>query len=431
MAYTPDEQTSWVVRADRLVDGTGGPVIEDPVVLVEGGRITAVHQGALPEGLDVPHARQLDLAGHTLLPGLTDAHVHLNLPADGSEFETWSRESDGVFVAAAAHGARTALDAGITTLRDVGSRGSTVFDLRRAADLGRGVAPRLLVSGHPLTITGGHGHPLGGEVDGEQDLRRAVRELNKAGADWIKVIGSGGGTRGTLVHRPAFTRAELTAIAEEAHRLELKVTTHTVCAESLEDAIAAGVDGIEHGLFLVDFEHQEYSPQVAEQLAAAGIPVTSTLVVGYDVVRSVDALDEPDQEQRIQRDRWERMLGDTLEQFAKMRALGIAFISGTDAGWRFTDFDSLPDELWLMTEGGMSGVEAIHASTGLAAEVLGFADRAGSVVPGLAADLVAVAGDPLADLRRLREPTMVMQAGRLHRHDGGAAPARLPEDSDG
>ncbi|GAA2580482.1 amidohydrolase family protein [Dactylosporangium fulvum] len=415
--------TSWVVSADRLIDGTGGAVVDDPVVLVEDGRIVAVHQGRLPDGAERPGTRVLDLAGCTLLPGLTDAHVHLNLPGDGSEFETWSRESDGVFVAAADHAARIALEAGITTLRDTGSRGSTVFDLRRAAELGRGRIPRLLVCGHPLTISGGHGWPLGGEVDGVEGVRTAVRQLKKAGADWIKVIGSGGGTKGTLVHRPAFTRAELRAIADEAHRLELKVTTHTVCTESLEDALEAGVDGIEHGLFLVDFEHQEYSPRVAERLAAAGIPVTSTLVVGHDVVRSVDAIDKPDAEQRLQRDRWDRMLGDTLDQFGRMRSLGVPFIAGTDAGWRFTEFDSLPDELWLMTEGGMSAVEAVHAASGLAADVLGFADEAGRVVPGLAADLVAVAGDPLGDLRRLRDVEMVMQAGKL-RVDRGARGTR-------
>lgn len=400
---------STVIRAARLVDGTGGPAVDDPVVFVDGGRIVAVRQGSA-DGLPAD-AERLDFPGGTLLPGLTDAHVHLNLPGDGTVFERWAEEDDGVFVAAAAHAAREALLSGVTTVRDTGSRRGTAFSLRRAVTLGRGLAPRLLLCGPPVTITGGHTWPMGGEADGVEGVRRRVRELCKQGADWIKVIGSGGGTAGTLVHRPAFTREELTAIAEEAHRLDRRVTVHTVNAASLEDAIDAGVDGIEHALFLVDNSHQEYAPRVAEKLAASGIPVTSTMVVGHDIVAAVDKMADPDADHRDQRERWTRMLDDTLDQFAKLRSVGVDFISGTDAGWRFTGFTRIPDELWLMTQAGMTAAEAIHSSTGRAADVLGIAGETGRVKPGLAADLLVVGGDPLADVRALNDVRMVMRAG--------------------
>ncbi|HWG01028.1 MAG TPA: amidohydrolase family protein [Trebonia sp.] len=401
-----------IIRADKLIDGTGGAPIPDPVVVVEGDTITGVHAGRAPEGALPADAEVLDYQGCTLLPGLIDAHVHLNLPGDDTPFEDTVREPDGVLVASAAGAARVALEAGITTVRDTGGRGDTTFQLRRALELGVARGPRMLLVGQPVTITGGHTWYLGGEADGVNGVRLKVRQLAKAGADWIKVMGSGGGTLNTISYKPSFSREELTAIADEAHRLNRKVTVHCLCAEALENAVAAGVDGIEHAGFIInEAGEQVFVPEVAEKIAAAGIVVTTTLVVGYDIVTAFDDSDPVPPGKQAYLDKWKMMLEDNLEQFRKFREAGVNFIAGTDAGWRLTRFDDLPSELYLMTQGGMSALEAIRCGTSYTAEVLGIGDTVGTVKPGYTADIIAVAGDPLGDLRKLRDVRLVLQGG--------------------
>jgi imidazolonepropionase-like amidohydrolase len=406
------------IRADRLLDGSGGPPLDDAVLVAE-QTITGIYQGAVPDGVLPEGTRVLDYSGCTLLPGLIDAHVHLNLPGDGTPFEQTVTETDEVLAVAAAAAARTSLGAGILTVRDTGSRGTTAFSVRRALQLGYGEGPRMLLAGPPMTITGGHTWYLGGEADGVEGVRRKVREICKLGADWIKVIGSGGGTVNTVVHQPSFSRTELAAIVEQAHRLDRQVTVHTVCAEALDDAIACGADQIEHGLFMIDNETQGYAPEVGERLAAAGIPVTSTMVIGYDVMRRIDAMPDPTAEQKAERGRWEGMLEDTLGQFRRMREAGVRFVAGTDAGWRYTGFDSLPYELWLMTQAGLPAAQAIASATGEAADVLGVGAVTGRLRQGLAADVIAVAGNPLDDVRALTDVRFIAQGGTVRREQGG------------
>jgi imidazolonepropionase-like amidohydrolase len=207
----PAPAPTWqVVRASRLIDGTGAPAVPDPVVVVRDGSIRAVHQGRAPA--DVPaDAPVIDLPGHTLLPGFIDAHVHLVLPGDGTPFESSMREPDGVLVAIAYANAQTALAAGVTTLRDCGGRRDTTLDLRRAGRLGCASVPRLHLCGRPITITGGHCWYFGGEADGPEDLRRLVRALLKDGVDYIKIMATGGGTVGTMSWLPSFSEDELRA----------------------------------------------------------------------------------------------------------------------------------------------------------------------------------------------------------------------------
>jgi imidazolonepropionase-like amidohydrolase len=405
------------IRADRLLDGSGGPALADPVVVAD-DTIIGVYQGTAPAGV-LPHgATVLDYTGCTLLPGLIDAHVHLNLPGDGTPFEQVVAENDEVLTAAVASAAQDLVAGGVLTVRDCGSRGTTAFSVRRALQLGYKTGPRMLLSGPPITVTGGHTWYLGGEADGVDGVRRKVREVCKLGADWIKVIGSGGGTVNTVVHEPAFTREELGAIVEQAHRQGRQVTVHTTCAQAMADAISCHADQIEHGFFLTDAANQQYPPELAARLAASGIPVTSTMVVGYDVIRGVDAKPQPSPEETGERNRWERMLADILTQFRLMREAGVRFVAGTDAGWRYTAFGSLPAELWLMTEGGMTGGEAIAAATGQAADVLGLGSVTGRLAPGLAADIIAVPGNPLDDVRALGDVRLVMQAGTIRKNLG-------------
>lgn len=407
------------IRADRLIDGTGAAPVENAVLKIEDGRIAAVIPAGESAGLG--DADILDFPGCTILPGLIDTHVHLNLPGDGTILEDAMRETEGVLLATSAHSALTALRAGITTVRDLGAAGRTSIDLRRALQLGYGEGARVVACGQPITITGGHTWYFGGEADGVDNLRRKVRELCKLGADFIKVMASGGGTIGTISYKPSFSQDELDVIVEEAHALGRKATAHCLCAESIDAAIHAGFDQIEHAGFIADARgNQAFDPAVAERLARSGIPVTSTLAVGGAVLKTLQAKDELTAAEQAMLTRWIKMHGDNLAQFRTLREMGVRFVAGTDAGWRFTAFDHLPLEMALMREGGMTALEAIHAATGFAAEVIDIADEVGTLKAGLAADVIVVEGDPSADLGALERLKLVLQGGQP-RHFGKAS----------
>jgi len=409
-----------VIKADLLLDGRGGVPLPDPTVVVHGGRIAGVFQGEIPANMADDRAKVYEYPGCTILPGLIDCHVHLCHPGDGTPAEEWMRESDGVLTAAGAFSALTALDAGITTLRDCGARGDAAVSLRRSLELGHGEGPRLILCGQPITITGGHGWAFGGEADGEDGLRLKVRQLAKNGADFIKVLGSGGGTANTMSWLPAFRAAEFAAIVDEAHRLARRVTIHSLCAEASLMAIDAGVDQLEHGGFIVDSAgNQSYDPKVAERLAQTGVAVTPTLSVGGYLLQVMHAKSKLTLEEQAFTDRWERMMAANLDQLGKLHAAGVRLVAGTDAGWRFTPFDALPEEIRFMSEGGLSASEAICSGTSQAATVLGIEDQVGTVAEGFTADVIAVRGNPLDDLRRLRDIQFVMHDGQVHQ--GAAA----------
>lgn len=412
-----------VIKADRLIDGTGAAATADPVVVVSDGVVTGVFSGQAPDGTAPDDAIELDYRGCSLLPGLIDAHVHLNFPGDGTSLEESMQEMDGVLVATAASNARRALEAGITTVRDTGCRHATAFEARRALRLGYGAGANVLACGQPITITGGHTWYLGGEADGVDELRRKVRDMCKLGADAIKVMASGGGTLNTISWLPSFRPAELAAIVDEAHRLDRRVTAHCLCAQAIRSAVLAGVDQLEHAGFIVDEAgNQRFDRRVAEEVAGANVPVTSTLAVGGYVVRTMQELPDRTPAEQELLDRWNVMLDDNLSQFRQMREAGVRFVAGTDAGWRYTPIDGLPEELDLMIRGGMTGLQAINAATGYSATALGIDDHVGVVKPGMDADLLAVAGDPTVDINRLRDVRMVMQRGAVR--VAGGAPVR-------
>lgn len=403
-----------LIKVARLIDGTGSAPVENVAVLVEGGTINSIFRGPVPESAIPPETSVFTFDTGTLLPGLIDSHVHLDLPGDGTAYLDSVAEADGVLVAGATHRARLALEAGITTVRDTGARGMTTFDVRRAQQLGHCIGANLLVCGPPITITGGHTWHFGGEADGVDAVRQKVRHLAKLGADFIKVMGSGGGTPGTMSWLPSFSREELAAIADEAHRQGRRVTVHCLCAASIDYAIDAGVDQIEHAGFIVDaMGRQQLDAAVAERLAKASIPVTSTLAVGEYILATMGAEQDraPDDGAVRFLDRWKRMRENNVAQLESLHRSGVTFVAGTDAGWRRTPFDALPNEVRWLHEAGLPAMDAIVAATGGAAAALGVEQRLGAIREGLAADLLVVDGNPVEDLRTLREPRLVVQGG--------------------
>jgi imidazolonepropionase-like amidohydrolase len=406
--------TTTVIHCERLLDGSGAAPVKDAVLVVRDGKVWDVFAGRVPAAAVPDGATELRFPGCTVLPGLIDAHVHLNLPGNGVTLETACRETDGVLTATATLCARRALDAGITTVRDVGAARGTVFDVRRALELGHGTGARIAAGGQPITITGGHTWYLGGEADGVDGVRRKVRDMCKLGADFIKVMASGGGTVGTMSWLPSFSPAELAALADEAHRQGRTITAHCLCAEATDWVVEAGFDGIEHASFLVDRAgHQVFLPETAEHVARSGIPCTSTLAVGGFMLRALQAMERRSPEDEATLQRWLRMFDQNLDQFRRMREAGVTWVAGTDAGWRYTTIEGMPLELELMHQGGMPTLEAITAGTGLAARVLGLDQTLGTLRPGMIADVLVVRGNPLDDLARLGDVRMVMQGGEV------------------
>ena len=401
-----------ILRADRLLDGTGAPAMPDANLVLESGKVVDAFSGPVPEALLSAGAQVREMPGCTILPGLIDAHVHLNFPADGTSLEETMTEHEGVLVATSAFTASQALRAGITTVRDTGSVQGSVFDLRRALDLGYGTGPRILACGQPITITGGHTWYLGGEADGVDGLRKKVRSMVKLGADAIKVMASGGGTLGTMSWLPSFRAEELAALVDEAHRLGRKITAHCLCAEAISMAVDAGFDQLEHASFIVDpAANQVFDPRVADKVAAAGVAVTTTLAVSGFAVSTMVAKDNRTPAEEAFLDQWRRMRDANVAQFDQMRQAGVRFVAGTDAGWRFTRFDGLTEELELMQQGGMSALDAISAATGTSAAVLGIEDSAGTLRSGRPADVLVVGGDPVQDLSALHDVRLVLQGG--------------------
>jgi imidazolonepropionase-like amidohydrolase len=231
-----------------------------------------------------------------------------------------------------------------------------------------------------------------------------VRRLVSLGADFVKVMAAGGGTPGSLAQYPSFSLRELQVVVETAHDLGRKVSMHCIATESIDRAVAAGADLIEHASFYGTDLVPRYDPAVGERLARTGIPVTPTLQVARDLVDLDDA--NPDAAL------WRQRRETHLEIVARLRELGVPILAGSDAGWRATAFDTFWKEFDELTAAGLTPVEAVRAGTGATAQSLGLADSVGTVQPGHRADLLVVDGDLGADIGCLRNVRAVYQAGK-------------------
>lgn len=396
--------TRTILQPRWIIDGTGAPPLTDHAVVISGDLVTEVTSAQQLVRQD--HDRVIDFPESTLIPGLINNHVHLVLPGDNTPFVPWiDLQSDAALALMAAYNARTSLLSGVTTVRDCGGRGTVVIDVREAQSNGLIETARIVSCGWTLTITGGHTRHFGGEADGEDALRKMVRKAVSQGADYIKVMASGGGTPGSLSQYPSFTLSEMRVITETAHSLGRKVSAHCIALESIVNAIEAGVDLMEHGSFYGTDLIPHFDPHVAERLAKSNIPVTPTLQVNRDLV---DLLPEGPE-----RALWERRQQTQREIVRALNELGIPLLAGSDAGWRATAFDTFWKEIDELAECGLSPVAAVKAATSAVCEALGLDDRSGTVQPGKTADLAVVDGDLSADVQRLRRVSNVFLAGNM------------------
>jgi imidazolonepropionase-like amidohydrolase len=396
------------IRSARLFDGVADQLRPRPLVLVDGGRITDVDT----TGADPPQGAELvDLGQATLLPGLVDSHTHLVLDASNDPVGHLEATTDEALLADCRARARAALAAGITTVRDLGDRRFVTLRLRQelAAHPERG--PQLLVSGPPVTTPGGHCWFLGGEAAGPDGVRAAVRALADRGVDVVKVMVTGGNlTPGSVLWRSQYGPAELRAAAEEAHRAGLAITGHAHGAQGIADAVAAGFDGIEHGVFLTaDGVRQD--PAVVDQLAARGVVVSVTAAQSQPLGQPPPGM-EPGSDLARRFEEIAKQLKAMVAGVLHMRAAGVPLTMSSDAGIGLhKPHDVLPWGPQVMTSAGFSGVEALRAVTSVAADACRVGDRKGRIAPGYDADLLAVTGDPLTDPNAVREVAAVFRAG--------------------
>src|ERR671933_964043 len=385
-----------VIRAGRLIDGTGSAPRPDQAVYVEDSRIAGVGPATeIPSDADV-----VDLSGSTVLPGLIDCHVHLVFSHSAYPLGDLLVEDDQQLLLRGVAAARQALRAGITTVRDLGGRGGVTFRLRDAVASGLVPGPRILAAGSPITTTRGHRYFLGLEADGQAAVRAAARRELDSGANCLKIMATGGRmTPGTDIGRAQYTADEIRVAVDEADRARVTLAAHALGTAGIRNATEAGVNTIEHCNWLTPDGRVELDEAVAVRMAERGTAVVPTLV---PLARSAAALRE-----------------QVVSSVRRIRELGVRVVAGTDAGVSLTPFDSLPRELEiLVSEVGLSPLEAIQAATGDAAQALGIADTVGSLQPGRAADLIAVDGDPSVRIADLRAVRRVIKGGRTVVRDG-------------
>jgi imidazolonepropionase-like amidohydrolase len=387
-----------VLRAAAMFDGISPTLMAGPSVVIADGVIVAVHG---PAGPFPPGAAVIDLPGLTLMPGLVDAHLHLCFDATSDPVGHLAETGDDLLRERMAGAARRALRAGVTTVRDLGDRGYLALDLRdRGPAIGAGPLPAIVAAGPPITTPGGHCHFLGGAASGERALRAAVRERADRGVDVIKVMASGGNmTPGSLAHEPQFGVGALRAIVDEAHRHGLPVTAHAHSARSMADAVAAGVDGIEHATFMtaggVD------APEALIRAIAA-----QRTAVGWTVGR------DPGRAGTVPPQIASRMPGLGAAR-RRLYQSGAVLVPGSDAGVSpAKPHDVLryaPEDL---AAAGLSPAEVLQAMTSRAAQACGLGHRKGRIAAGFDADILAIDGNPLDDPAAIRKLRAVYIGGR-------------------
>lgn len=407
-----------IVRAPRLFSAAGTVFRHGASLWLEGSRIAGVYGHEAPPIPD--HARVLDFEDACILPGLIDSHTHLmygtgkRMGGPRSYDHVNDEDGDGLMLLRSVRNAyQHLLKAGVTSMRDLGARNRITFDLKdgASADLFRGF-PTLHVCGRAITITGGHFHFGHEEADGEAECRKSVRRLVKEGADFIKIMGSGGGTYITDNRRASFTVPELRAIADEAHRHGKPCTVHAIATESIANAVEAGIDCIEHYEFVEMDYTRKLDPAIAETMIEHDIWLSPTIQTGYRRLERMLALQEeralsPAEQEDLVYLQWKQE-GQLYVTGALYELGAQRFLMGTDA---ISEFGDYAIGLRLMAESGLPNTEVLHAATRNCAEAMGILEQVGTLEVGKTADVTIVQGDPLADIRAVERVVQVIKAG--------------------
>jgi len=401
-----------VIQAGRLIDGVGTALRQNVSILVGGDRIVGVQEGfQTPAG-----ARVIDLRTSTVLPGLIDCHTHITSEGTGNAVVKAATETPLDDAVRSTVYAKRTLEAGFTTIRNVGADGGADIALKRAIESGLVAGPRMWTARVILSITGGHGDQGGlrpdlwaaptwmdGIVDSPDDARKAVRYQHKYGADLIKITATGGVLSiGDSGDAQQFTDAEMKAIVEAANLLGMKVAAHAHGKKGIEAAIRAGVNSIEHGTYGDDESFRLFKEH--------GTYLVPTIIAGKTVAEmaTIPGHFHPSVQAKA------ATIGPLIQDmFKRAYAAGVKIAFGTDSG--VSNHGDNAREFGYMVDAGMPPMEAILAATKNAADLIGASDRIGSIQPGRFADVIAVAGNPLSSIAELRHITFVMKGGVVYK----------------
>ncbi len=383
------------LRYGTLHDGLGEPK-RNGVLLIEGDTISAVASSERPIP---PDARIIEAA--CVIPGLINSHVHLEMSGEAQTQSVFVLTTPVQRALVAAENARKTLGSGVTSVRDLGSTSSIAIDVRDAVAAGNLAGPSVIAAGRAICMTGGHGWFIGREADGPQDVRRAVREQRRDGANCIKFIATGGVlTKGAVPGTAQLSEDEMRAGVEEAHAHGMTCAAHAIGTSGIANALRAGVDSIEHG-HLVDDE----GIALFVERRAYLVP---TLAAIRCIIEGGEEGGMPDFVLRKAREIAEHATGN----LRRARAAGVTFAGGSDAGTPFNYHDGYAYELELMQSMlGMSAREALHAATVNAAALLGL--QRGTLGVGRIADLAVLSHDIESDARAFREPLLVIKGGTI------------------
>ncbi len=389
-----------------FVDGRvfigNGRVLEHATVLVEEDKIVSIRE--TDSGIDAD-TLQIPIKDAVLFPGFIDCHVHLVMDASPDPMKNVAGESSALTAIKSVKHAETTLAAGITTVRDMGGKDGIDLALKQAIASGLIKGPRVLASGRPICMTGGHGWPMGREADGPDDVRRAAREQIKAGADLVKLMATGGVLTPSVEPGCAqLTYEEMKAGIEEAHKVGKKTATHAMGSLGIMNALRAGIDSIEHGIYLTD--------EIISFMIENKVFFIPTIAAMYHIGKMGVAGGIP--KWAVQKN--EIVAPHHKESVKKAHQAGVAIAMGTDAGTPFNYHGKNLMEIPLLVRHGLSPMEALMAATGVASRVLGMENQIGTIEQGKMADLVLVKQNPLDDIDILNEPgaiIRVMKSGKF------------------
>jgi imidazolonepropionase-like amidohydrolase len=395
---------SMLITHAKFVDADLNRIVDGQDIEIDAGRISAI--GRVPKRLD---RSEIDASDCYVCAGLIDSHVHLFLDAGAEPGNTFLNSSEEELLETAAANLRLAIFSGITTVRDCGGPAELVFRVQKAVEREDLFGPRVLPAGAPITRPKGHCHFFGIEVAAPEEAARAVDKQTREGATFIKLIASGGGlTPRTRPEEADLAPEIMRATVRSAHANGLQVAAHCHAVESIVRAIEAGVDTIEHASFTGPDGMPRFDKEIAARIRDEGIVVGPTAISGIRIAQAIRAWDKGN-----------GMSGNSIarlearrDHLARFCEAGVSLIAGTDCGVTNTPFNSLPDELDEYVRAGLSRAEALAAATSASGRYLGL-PHLGRVKVGFTADLLLLSGNPLDDLRHLRNPMLVMKQGEI------------------
>ena len=395
-----------VLKADRLIDGTGSELLVNAALVIEGKKITDITSQDKLDFHPNEEITVIDSENSTIMPGFVEAHAHMHCSAEPNAYDQVTTETDEVLLMRAVEAMRSSLHSGVTTIRDLGSKNQIAFPIRKAIEDGIIKGPRLLVAGTPITTTSGHCNMFGTEADTSDEVIKAIRAQVRRGADCIKIMSTGGRfTPRSNIRAPQYPVETLIKAVKDAERLEVQVSAHCHGAAGVRNCVEAGIHNLIHCSWISEDPSKlyDYDPNVADQIAEKGLYVDPTLATGYmrqfrDTDIKID-YEAANQRYEILRDMWDR---------------GVTFVSGLDTGMahvRFGDFAYTPQ---LMVEKlDISPADTIVTCTKTTAECLGVIKETGTLEKDKYADVVVVPGNPLEDITVMHLVESIIKQGEI------------------